>query len=73
MAQTAASAGQDVALKSEVQADEIEICCDKCGGFIVAVEKPTHRLEHIVVFRLRVNCKRCNRRHWRRITFNPTD
>lgn len=73
MAQTAAKAAQNVNLKSESQADELEFCCNKCGGFILAVEKPTHRLEHIVVFRVRLNCKRCNIRIWRRVTFDPSD
>lgn len=73
MAETAVDTPQDIDLKSEVEPDEIAVHCDKCTGFIVAVEKPTHRLEHIVVFRMRVFCKRCRRVHIRRITFNPAD
>ena len=59
-----------VKVTDEPQPGELEICCPKCGGFVVAVQPPTHRLEQNVVFRVRVYCKRCPHRFTKRVTFN---
>lgn len=59
-----------VQVDAEPQPGELEICCPKCGGFVVAVEPPAHRLEQNVVFRVRVYCKRCPHRFTKRVTFN---
>lgn len=59
-----------IVASDEPQPGELEVCCPKCGGFCLAVEPPTHRLEHPVVFRVRVYCKRCPKRFTRRVQFN---
>ncbi len=59
-------------VSDEPQAGELEVCCPRCGGFVLAVEPPTHRIEHPVVFRVRVYCKRCPHRFTRRVTFNES-
>lgn len=49
--------------------NELELCCPLCGGFIAAIEKPTHRLEQNVSFRIRLYCKRCPHKFRTRVTF----
>lgn len=61
-----------VEITSEPEPDEIDLHCPRCSGFCCAIEKPTHRLEQNVSFRVRLYCKRCNRKFHNRITFNET-
>jgi hypothetical protein len=55
----------------EVQPDEVELHCPKCGGFVVAVGMPERPPMTAVEFMVRCYCKRCSRRFVRRITFAP--
>ena len=53
----------------ESAATDVELCCPGCGGFIAAIELPTHRMEHDCTIHVRLHCKRCRKRSRRRITF----
>lgn len=53
---------------SDVVPTDLEFCCPKCGGFIAALELPTHRMDQNVVVHLRFHCKRCRQRSRRRVT-----
>ena len=52
---------------SESVPNDLEFCCSGCGGFLVALELPTHRMEQSVTVYLRYHCKRCRKRNRRRV------
>lgn len=55
----------------DVQLDEVEVHCPKCGGFVVSIGQPETPPLAAVTFCVRVYCKRCSRRFVRRVTFAP--